>query len=178
MPSRPRSFALCLAALVVATSGCGRVTTTQRLAGKWIGRPETAAQRAERQSPKPLLTPSEELARKEMVGEPIDDANAPEPSDLEAFDVQISLTLHLDGAAEMGYADAQPIAGTWRVLSNEAGEIALQITALRPTPGADLPQREQRRFLAELIEDDRALVMHEEGADPQFGSLRFERVGE
>ncbi|QDU87092.1 hypothetical protein Pla175_04470 [Pirellulimonas nuda] len=162
-----------------AQLGCGRVTTTQRLAGEWVGRPETAAERTARQSPQALLTPEEEQARRAQRGEPTDSAEEPAPqSDLEAYQFEIRLELGVDGTARMSQGGGAPLDGVWRVLSSEAGEIALQVTALRPTTGSEHPEREQRRFLAELIEEDRAMVLHEEGADPQFGVLRFERVGE
>lgn len=171
----------------LGTLGCGPVTSSQRLVGVWVGHAETSAERAARQR---IVAPGEAppAAGASEQSTPAPGQDSEEATEIEAFDFQVRLELMPDGRAEMKITGGEDLTGAWRVLSSEAGEIRLMLAAYRPEGAADAnagatgvagrqANQEQRRFLLEFVEGDKAFVLREEGADPRFGAVRFVRDG-
>lgn len=197
----------------VVLPGCGPVGFRQQLAGAWVGVPETAEERAERT--RVTTTPKEGGSQQQVAGDPERPAAAgpglagsasagrktaasttaapPRRSDLEAFDVQVSLELQLSGEAAMwvGEDRDQALRGSWRVVSGERSRAILEITVNR---GAEAPAEisnaesagsgggqaveEKRRFVVQLLDDGNAFTLVEENADRMFGALYFRRQDE
>ena len=161
----PRS----LLGIVLAAAGLvgcdGPLTLSQRLEGKWVGRPETATERVTREWP---------------TGQPDADAPAdPEleralretpPTDLEAFgNVAVSMRLSLGGQAELTLGGGTQ-SGVWSV---EAGEGARAVLDLAVSPSGGAEGRVRRRYVVDFV-DTGGFTLSEQGADRRFGRLLFE----
>ena len=161
--------------LVTLLVGCdGALTPTQRLVGTWVGRPETAAERVEREwpgggawggekdgdSPKPN---AEEL---------------PPPTDLEAYaELRVSMELAPLGRASLSLDGGRPLEGRWSITPGEGRRLQLEIEVDRAQGAA-----ERRRFEIEMVRagDDQPerFVLREAESDLRFGRLIFERASE
>ncbi|TWT94785.1 hypothetical protein Pla108_36340 [Botrimarina colliarenosi] len=151
------------------TLGCGgSLSLPQRLAGDWVGRPESAAERTTREWPTGDLDPDDpEIAAA---------AAATPPTDLEAFaDVRVELRLGDSGDARLTLAGGEPLVGKWKATSVEGRRALLEIGVERT--GDEEPTLESRRFDIELLPRGEGFVLREQGADRRFGRLLFLRPG-
>lgn len=140
------------------------------LLGTWIGRPDTAAARADREAKK-YGNPSESADTQHP-----DAAKA--PTDWEAYDVELRFEFvdhqHLNMSLANG---SEPIAATWRVLETSPTGCMIEVV----TPGKEGQGRaEVRHFELEMDERNGELVgflLTESGADRQLGAIYFSRAG-
>lgn len=153
-----------LAAIAALAAGCGApLTVAQQLAGDWVGRPESAAERTVREWPTRAKNPDDpEIARAA--------AEAP-ATDLERLaDVQVRLRLGERGKTRLEL-DGQPeLTGSWKLVLAEGRRAVIDLTV---APG-DGPEQ-TRRFEVEMLAEGEGFVLREQGADRQFGRLLFER---
>ena len=153
---------LLLLTLITLLAGCdGALTPTGRLVGHWQGRPETAAERTERE------WPSEGKADKS--------ATAP-ATDMEVFsDLRIDLQLDHSGKAQLSLDGESELSGNWTLTPGEGKRQLLEI-AVEDAEGI---VTERRRFEIEMLKQEEdepeRFVLRESGADPRFGRLIFER---
>ncbi len=156
--------------------GCGSATDlSSKLVGSWQGRPETAAERLLREWPTDNKPTAEEAASQVTK------------TDLELLaPIQISMRLDRGGEAELSFKGgesnsltSQPLLGKWVYRSTNARQGMLEVEVDSKDDEKGEVAKERRRFLVELIkeagaEGDRFLLV-EEGADPRYGRLLFER---
>lgn len=184
-----RSFFALIALLLVAT-GCGPASLGDRLAGRWVGAPDSATER-ELRTPS-VLTKSTPAAASVAEEATASDGESPEekedglgPTDLEAFEFQITLDFAPGGKLTMWRGQQQePIDGSWRIESQNGQRAVLEITDQPPiaatekpdeNAGAERPAGQQRRFEITMEPEDAGFTLREEGADPLFGWLYFRR---
>ncbi|TWT31062.1 hypothetical protein KOR34_44360 [Posidoniimonas corsicana] len=177
---RPLPLLLCTALLC----GCGPASTSQLLIGKWEGRPDSLAAKRERnpiptapgyiprEVTRPVSAEEKEAAEKLAAMQPS------EQTDLEAFNFTVLLEFLPQDQVVMSLNGGQPIKGSWKVLSTDVGVSLIELVDGVPTQaeGDDLPQLTKRRFLLELNDLGDAFTLREEGVDPRFGWLYFQRL--
>lgn len=188
---------LCLLPFV----GCGTATDlSSKLVGEWQGRPETASERLLREWPTDEK-PTEEEASEQATKTDIESL---EPIQISMrLDQNSSVELSIEGApAAIG---VESLSGKWLYQPTNTTQGMLEIAIESDDPNSDASSDasinaseeepveanssvgtkdkkiiiERRRFLIELIveknaDEDRFLLV-EEGADPRFGRLLFER---
>jgi hypothetical protein len=150
--------------LLLGALGCQQ-RTTARLLGEWVGRPDTAAARALRESEKfGDDRPSGTL-----------DTSSETITDWQQVDIGVKVHFVSTTQLEMSLEDgAQPQSGNWHVL--EATPVVCTIEVETATGEGE--SAELRRFQLELDELDGELVgflLTEVGADRQLGALYFSR---
>lgn len=163
---RPLPLLLLIASLAVA--GCdGTLTYGQRLAGEWVGRPETASERTVREWPTRAIDPDDpEIAEA---------AAAAPATDLEAFaGVAVRMKFSESGEAEMSLVGDVPLKGLWSVTPLEGRRGILEIETLADDDGLGAVRR---RFEVEFLREGEGFVLREQGADRRFGRLLFQRPG-
>ena len=167
---------------VAGAIGC-RDDPVGQLRGEWIGRPDTAAERQERESAASLPGPNESPLSSPLVDLSADQAT----TDWERYDATVRLEFSNGDAVALEMVDqGDPIRGTWRLVESTPGAVLIEIT----TPGVesastgsqdgpvDQASEQRRRFELEPTMIDGKLVgfaMTESGADRQLGALYFER---
>ena len=167
--------------LIVCVAGC-QESATQRLLGRWEGRQDSAKARAER------------WAAAMQTGSVPATENA-DPTDLEQIEVAITLDFQSEGKIDLWRGEGQErLAGTWKVLDVVGDTARVQIVVrgedaladgapsnneFSPTGEAGSQEGEVRNFEIEFDESSagQGFTLNEEGADPQFGQLYFQRVG-
>lgn len=190
LPHRSRSscfFPLLLVAIVANVVGCGAGPLEQQLVGRWVGKPDSMAGR-EKRVPSPITEADEAttsddnqaVSSQENGGQAEEPAKTNESTDLETFDFRLTLDFGPEGMIEMWKEERQELlSGTWQVLSqtgNRANiEIAVKREADRESEQQPEPILEQRRFELVLEPEATGFTLREEGADPKFGWLYFER---
>lgn len=155
-------------------SGCGgALTMSQRLAGEWVGRPETVVDRTVREWPG-------RAGGKEVSAETpeVADAIAKAPiSDLEATAPEVVVDMKLGelGEATLSLAGEQPLTGRWSLtpLDSRRGQLEIEVDAA--TEGS---KAVRRRFDLEFFKDGEAFTLREQSADRRFGRLVFRRSGD
>ncbi|MGL4513904.1 MAG: hypothetical protein ACRCT8_12505 [Lacipirellulaceae bacterium] len=196
MPPTLRRLAA-LSFLLMAVAGCSaRFGLSQQLEGEWTGRPETAVERSRREWPRPggsadaALQGRDDPSLDGLPTEALDKVDRVAPTELESFaDVRIDLTLAGRGKAKLvlrGVEEAEPLEGSWRATAGEGGAALLEIAVDRrasdsgEAPSAQRvaasPRREVRRYELRLIPGEERFTLIEQGADPRFGRLIFERA--
>ncbi len=156
-----RSLIFLLPSLLLIAGCDGPAGLKSSLVGDWVGRAERAAERTLRD------WPSDEGPKTEQEVEGV------LPTDLEKLpEFQVGLLINRDGSVEMDLDKTDSMTGSWQLQPTESNRGILQITV----ENAD---SEQRRFIvlylpAEEGEKDRFLLS-EQGADPRYGRLLFER---
>lgn len=171
-----------LVACVLMAAGCGGpITFSQRLAGAWRGRPETAAERIDREWPAASVGGGEAVSAKP------DDLPDTTPTVLESLDgLAVRMQLDVNGGIEMSLDDEQPLRGEWRLVTSEGrrGIIEIEIKRADGKPAEDKSETpgERRRFRVIFVPpaegQPERFTLAEQGADPQFGRLIFERSDE
>lgn len=170
--------ALILLLVLLSTIGC-RQAVRERLVGRWEGRPDSAEASRARQK----FAAEERDGDSEKEGESPSKPDAASATDppvrtlLEGYDIRITLELGRDGSVVMWRDDGQErLTGSWRVLESQGRRAQLQFSvageANEPSPN------EVRNFKIEFDADHDGFTLAEQGADPQFGALYFQRVGE
>ncbi|QDV80350.1 hypothetical protein [Botrimarina mediterranea] len=169
-PLLPRLLPLVSAVLFM---GCDTpLSLSQRLDGRWVGRPESAAERTVREWPTRESDPDDPAIAEAAAETP--------PTDLEAFDsVRVELELDDSGAARMSLAGGEPLVGEWQLSSIEGRRGVLEISVERGE--VDGKQTfETRRYDVEALRpvDGEGFVLREQNADRRFGRLLFRRPGD
>lgn len=183
MMKPPFYLLLCL----LPFAGCGTATDlSSKLVGDWQGRPEMAVERLLREWPTEEK-PSEEEAATQAT-----------KTDLEIIEpLKITMRLDQDGKAKLSLDDADSddegsLSGKWFYRATNPTQGMLEIVIERDNRADDSSRSnltevadnkptksERRRFLVELVIDDAIendqFLLVEEGADPRFGRLLFER---
>lgn len=156
------NLAIILLPFLVFFAGCeGPAGLQSSLVGNWTGRAESAAERTIREWP----TDDGPTTEEEVEGAL--------PTDLEKLpQFQVGMKLERVGSIEMDLDQTDSMKGTWQLETTEANRGILQIA----TEG---DVAEQRRFMIQFLpakegEKDRFLLS-EQGADPRYGRLLFER---
>lgn len=173
LASRGESTARCFvwAVTFAAFAGCGGpITLAQQATGEWVGRPESARERIEREWP---------------GGAPEDPASDPEyaaaladapTTDLEnRSDVVIRMRLGVSGTAELSLDGDRMRRGRWSLEPLEGGRALLDL-ALEPEGAPSDAGEEPRRFELAFHDAGKRITLREQGADRRFGRLLFERV--
>ncbi len=108
-------------------------------------------------------------------------------TDLETHDFVVTLDFQRLGKVRMELNGEQPIGGTWRVLSTDVGVSLIEIVDQPPSAAAptDQPATDRaaavsaapvkRRFALKWNQEGDGFTLREEGADPRFGWLYFQR---
>lgn len=160
--------------LIGGIAGCG-MNGAAELRGKWVGVPDTAAAKAQREADRyRALT---DTAASDAA--PAETADRPAVvSDWEQHDVRVELEF-IDAAqvrlALSGDATGQPVQGTWKVL--EKGPAGMVIEIVTPAAGEE-GEATRRRFELGFDRREDGLVgftFNEVGADRRLGSLYFQR---
>ncbi len=171
-----RLCSICL--LLLAFPGCQQ-RAANKLQGRWVGRPDTAAMRAVREAEKYGDKLSQgakpKLAPKVSKDEADDDQYV---TDWEKYDVAISMDFVSTERLEMTLDGGQPVSGNWKVLSTSPTGCTIEVTTTAANSEQATPQETRRRF--ELLFDEREGVcvgfqLSEAGADAQLGALYFAR---
>lgn len=166
--------------------------------GRWVGGPDSMAER-DRRVPSPVSdSPQEAPATGEEQVANLESGQSPsqtqpiagsqkspknsasqtdaEATDLESFDFRLTLEFAEGGQLEMHKGEnQQPLSGTWQVLSRTGNRAQLEIAASRGGEVSKESKLEQRRFELVLEPGANGFTLREEGADPKFGWLYFER---
>ena len=166
----PRSAGcLIVSLLLLSMVGCQQ-RTAAKLLGEWLGRPDTAAARAEREAKKygdkrssDQLRASQE--RSEIV------------TDWQQYNIGVKFHFVSRTQLEMSLADGtEPRSGTWQVLETSPSGCTIEVeSATGPGQSAEL-----RQFQLEMDEHEGTLIgflLTEMGADRQLGALYFRRPG-
>lgn len=183
-PPYPAALLLLIAALL--SVGCGPTTVSQKLVGKWEGRPDTFAALRQRDpiptapghEPRPDAKPVVESALAEKVAR----LQPSEKTDLESFDFVVTFDFHADGTVDMLLNGAEKKTGSWRVLSTDVGVSRLELTDSVPDeprpgePGTTDQPITKRRFSLKFNEDADGFTLREEGVAPLFGWLYFTKA--
>jgi len=154
--------------LLLSTSGCQQ-RTAGKLLGQWVGTPDTAASRAERESQKYGETASpDEVASRSPTPE-----NA---TDWERYDRSVTLDFIDYERVEMALADETEgsLSGKWRVVSTTPIGCTIEVE----TEGDRSAAVVRRQFQLDLDEGEGECVgftLMEVGADRQLGTLYFSR---
>ena len=96
---------------------------------------------------------------------------------LEKFDFTITLDFIDAQSVRLAFGDgnARARSGSWQVIEAAGDRLTIEISA---SATADLPAAEVRRFKIHFPpEKDDRFTLVEEGADPQYGAILFQRVG-
>ena len=164
-------FAVVLVLAAVAAVGCQQ-SATQRLVGQWEGSPApTRPGGGVQEAPSPAAEATEATEAPATTSAAV--------TDLESFDIRITLDLDEDGRVRMWREDRRDeLTGTWKVLDTLGPTNRLQITANAAPEASSAPgERDQlRHFQIEWDESGESFTLVEEGADPQFGFLTFRRL--
>ena len=154
--------AIYLLPLLLLFTGCeGPASLHSSLVGNWAGRAESAAERTIREWPTDDGPKTEEEVEGAL------------PTDLEKLPkFQVGMNFERNGSIEMDLDQTDSMKGTWQLEPTEVNRGILQIA----TEGED---PEQRRFMIQFLPakeggKDRFLLS-EQGADPRYGRLLFER---
>lgn len=164
--------------LTILVVGCdGPLTVSQRLAGEWVGRPETAAERTLREWPGRRGEDGNVDPENPEIVAAIEKALA---TDLEAVG-PMAIQMRLDelGSATLELNGQQALEGIWSLTAVEGRRAQLEVSIdadgeSEAEAGAE-PTR--RRFTIEFLRTGEAFVLQEIGADPRFGRLLFQRSG-
>ncbi|MEO1498623.1 MAG: hypothetical protein AAFV43_15880 [Planctomycetota bacterium] len=163
-----------LGVLALLMVGCdGPLTFTQRLAGKWRGRPESALERIERE------WPSANVPGKPKLPPDPDEVADTAATVLEAASgVSIEMRLDVAGSAKLALEGSSTLEGEWRLVTAEGRRGVIEIEVDRDAD-EDMPA-ERRRFRVVFVPpaegQPERFTLAEQGADPLFGRLLFERV--
>lgn len=178
----PRVFLLFIATAMLVSIGCQQ-SMSNRLEGKWVGRPDSAEAAADRSA---RLKAEQQGAAEESPAVPVDDMPpaARQRTELEQHDVEIHLDFAADKQVTMSLGnDREPLHGVWRVVATlppDGAEIEIHLkppgesSTAAPTSGE---RREKRRFIIDFQKHgaEAGFTLMEKGADPQFGRLYFVR---
>jgi hypothetical protein len=195
-----------LVALAVASiAGCGvRASLKQRLEGEWVGRAESAVERSRREWPRAVGANApkyDQRSDESLDGIPdgaLAQVDAVPPTTLEQFaSVRVNLALMPRSKARLtlegGEGGGSPLAATWKASAGEGGAAVLELTVDRsPDDALSTSERdgdgddakpviagapgELRRFELRFLGDGERFTLMEEGADPRYGRLLFERA--
>jgi hypothetical protein len=150
--------------LLLSTLGCQQGTAA-KLLGEWVGRPDTADARDQREA---------EKYGDKRSGEKLG-TSSETITDWQLVDIGVKFHFVSPTQLEMSLADgAEPHSGTWRVLETLPTGCAIEVeSATGPGQSAEL-----RRFQLVMDERDGTLtgfLLTETGADRQLGALYFSR---
>lgn len=153
---------------ILCTSGCQQ-RVAGKLLGQWVGTPDTAASRAERESQKYGETASASEAASPSI--------APESvTDWERYDRSITLDFVDHERVEMALSGETEgsLSGKWRVVSTTPIGCTIEVEA----HGEKSETVVRRQFQLDLDEREGQCVgftLMEVGADRQLGTLYFRR---
>ena len=153
--------------LLVMGAGCQQ-HTVGKLLGTWVGQPDTAEARQQREAEKFGATsrPSQEELLSSVEAA---------PTDWEQFDVAVEFQFLSSTELEMSLAEgAEPQKGTWRILETSPTGMTIEVETPTGSEGA----LELRRFDLYMDERDGTLhgfLLNEVGADRGLGALYFQR---
>jgi hypothetical protein len=161
----------CWFGIVLAATGCQQ-RNAAKLVGSWVGKPDSAAARAEREAAKYDDLVSVEPDEGEEAPKVSQAEHVAERSDWEAYDVEVELEFTDLQHVKLALADgSQPIDGRWVVIETSPTGLTIEIIS-----GEEPPPPTRRRFLVELDEregDTFGFLLSEVGTDRQLGSLYF-----
>ena len=163
-----KSITVLFSALLVCCSAGCQQRMSNKLLGRWEGRPDSAERRAQREAEKYGDDPAQiELrARK---------SETVQVTDWEDYDVEIVMDFVSSDLIKMTLDGAQSQAGNWRIVSQSPAGCTIEIQTRRD---GENDRVVRRRFDLLLDERDGSCVgfqLTETGADPQVGALYFRR---
>ena len=160
--------------LMFGSLGCQQRVSSELL-GQWIGRPDTAAARAQRETQRYGGPASAEEDN-------IPATTSPRKTDWESFDVVVALNILSSSELEMSLeGGSEPRRGSWRILDISTTGCTIEIQTESKTElnaSGDAGQTTNRRFDLELDQREGELVgflMTEVGADRELGAIYFSR---
>jgi len=172
------SLAMLLLLIVLGASGC-KQRVAGELLGRWVGVPDTAAARAERESQKYGEVTSE---GEEVVPESVASKIA---TDWESFDLSVALDfvdyerVEMTLSGESVAAGLEPVSGKWHIVSTSPVGCTIEVeTAGAAGEGEKSAAAVHRHFQLNLDEREGECVgftLMEVGADRQLGMLYFHR---
>lgn len=161
------SLAALLLLLTVGIAGCQQ-RAASKLLGQWVGRPDTAAARAERES----LKYGETSSASEETPSSTESATV---TDWERYETGVRLEFVDHEHVEMSLSEgSKPLSGKWSIFSTSPIGCTIEVD----TDGESDSEIVRRQFRLDLDEREGVCVgftMMEEGADRQLGSLYFQR---
>lgn len=167
-------LAFCVAAVALATSGCGGAARRE-LVGRWEGRPDSAQayqSRQEAAAAAAAVDGADEIAA--LAARALASPPFPDPTQLEQYEVRVTLDLARDGSATMWLGDGRErLSGLWVVTPVDEHQSILQIAT---QPDDDQQPAERRRFEIRWDADREGFTLREEDADAQLGWLYFRKV--
>jgi len=181
--------------LLVSTTGCQQ-RTTSKLLGRWEGRPDSAALRADREAEKYGKKSSAEVsARREDPGSPTQTSLSPQVTDWENYQVLIQFDFVSSERLEMSLDGKQPRSGSWKIISTSPAGCTIEVQTEADSAESEVTKSEvtelgavagqdagaQRRQF-ELLLDERdgtcvGFLLTEAGADRLQGAIYFQRPG-
>lgn len=164
--------------LALLANGCGgALTMSQRLAGEWVGRPETVVDRTVREWPG-RAGGEQVSAETPEVAEAISKAPV---SDLEATAPEVVIQMKLGelGKATLSLDGEQPLTGRWSLtpLDGRRAQLEIEVEASSEAP-IEESKSVRRRFDLEFFKEGEAFTLREQSADRRFGRLVFRRSGD
>ncbi|QEG36803.1 hypothetical protein [Bythopirellula goksoeyrii] len=154
---------------LLATTGCQQ-QVAGKLLGTWVGRPDTASARAEREA--------EKYGNRTGSGNSQESDVAKAETDWEAYDVELRFEFIDHQRLKMSLANgSEPISATWQVLETSPTGCMIEVTTPSQT---EEDTTVARQFELEMDERDGQVVgflLTESGADRQLGAIYFSRAG-
>jgi len=162
---------LFLIGVLCLMAGC-QPTTANKLLGEWIGTPDTAHARAEREELRfgANQSATSPISQTSETGE----AAQGKMTDWEQFDISIKFDFVSPERLNMSLADgSQPIVAEWSLLETTPTGCTIEVVA-QAEYSSEEPVR--RRFRLEFEQQNGSLngfLLREVGADPQLGAMYF-----
>lgn len=149
--------------MLCCVAGCQQ-RMSSKLLGRWEGRPDSAAKRAERDAEKYGDEPDQ------LASQVDDDVQV---TDWEDYDVTIVMDFVSANRVEMALDGGQPESGSWQIVAQSPAGCTIEVQTEQEDDSVV-----RRRF--DLLLDERNGVcvgyqLTESGADAQVGALYFRR---
>ena len=163
-------------------SGCQQ-RAGNKLLGRWEGRPDSAAKRAERDAKKYGDKPAKKTDKKDVEGSGSKSSDAiatVQVTDWERYDVTLVMDFVSGDRVEMSLNGGQQIEGQWKVLATTPSGCTIEVETQPEKSAPDDTQLQPVRRRFELLFDQRdgkcvGYQLTEVGADALLGALYFQR---
>jgi len=170
--------------LLISSVGCQQ-RSASILLGRWVGRPDSAALRLQREAKKYGEVPSDN-ARTTLSEVAVGSGSATRPSapsqvtDWENYDVTVLFDFVSSDRLEMSLDGEQPRSGHWKIVSTSPVGYIIEVQTEQESASGEGASVLRRQF--ELLLDERGgtcvgFLLTEVGADRQQGALYFQRPG-
>lgn len=167
------AFYLLFAAMLLLSSvGC-QPQAVSKLQGRWEGRPDSAAIRAQREAEKYGEEPTDANAS----GSATKGSVSPQVTDWENYEVTVVFDFVSSERLEMSLDGEQPRSGRWKIVSTSPAECTIEVQTESEGEDASVERRQFVLLLDEREGECVGFLLTEVGADRQQGALYFRRPG-